>query len=189
MRVLPVVLARGWSRRVAGDKALLPWQGRPLISHALQAYTGLPGEPVIVTKFPDAYREISSSILEDRYAEETPMSGILTAAAHADSLGVSWIMISGADTLPLVDNLFSRIWSHRTPGKAVLLEVGGKLQPFPGLYHRSNIDAWKEAFDQQAYHLTPVAARIPSVRIRFCEAPFININTRGQLSAFEQTSA
>lgn len=43
-----VLLAAGWSRRMAGvDKRLLPWRGKPMVRHAAELYRAL-GLPLVV---------------------------------------------------------------------------------------------------------------------------------------------
>lgn len=193
-RLLTAVLTRGRSRRTGTDKAFLLWQDRPLIEHSLLTATGLPGDTVIVTKRPDVYEKLGVEIFPDRFDVETPISGIMTAGAVAEDRGYDWFLVTGADTIPIIDNLFQMMWMKAMDGesagaRAVLLEVNGRVQPLPGIYHRSSIPIWNAAYRQEKYHLTPIAESIPSLLLAFNEAPFLNINTRGQLSAFEQSTA
>lgn len=111
--VLPVILARGWTRRIPGDKALLPWNGKPLVEHALEAMADVPGEPLIVTKRPEGYRGFGINTVVDTYTEETPISGILTAAAWAEEREIPWLLIAGADTIPTVPGLYRALWELR----------------------------------------------------------------------------
>jgi molybdopterin-guanine dinucleotide biosynthesis protein A len=206
--VLPVILARGWTRRIPGDKALLPWKGRPLVVHALEAMRELPGEPLIVTKRPEGYGGFGCTTIVDTWHEETPISGILTAAAWAEERSIPWLMIAGADTIPTVEGLYRRLWELRPretlrpgsgiaerppapgapgsdaaapPSRAVLIAVNGIVQPIPGLYHISAIPFWRAAFHRHAYRLTPIAEQIPAQRLAFDSLPYLNINTRDQV--------
>ena len=43
MRVAAILLAAGSSRRFGGEKLLVPWRGRPLYEHALDALLSSPG--------------------------------------------------------------------------------------------------------------------------------------------------
>jgi molybdopterin-guanine dinucleotide biosynthesis protein A len=179
-----VILARGWTRRISGDKALLQWNGKPLVRHALEAYIGLPTEPVIVTKRPQAYAEFGVTIITDRYAEETPISGILTAGDYAADLQAEWVFIAGADTIPTLPHLYRRIWDerHSAPENgAVLLQVAGRIQPFPGLYRTAALTAWRTAYQESRFKLTPTAEGIPARRLAFDSAPYHNVNTTESL--------
>ncbi|MFP4152569.1 MAG: molybdenum cofactor guanylyltransferase [Alkalispirochaeta sp.] len=183
--VLPVILARGWTRRIPGDKALLPWNGKPLVAHALEAMRDLPGEPLIVTKRPEGYRSTGCNTIMDTYREETPISGILTAAGWAEEREIPWLLIAGADTIPSVPGLYRTLWELRprepAPTRAVLITVNGIVQPIPGLYHSSAIPFWRAAFHRHAYRLTPIAEQIPAHRLAFDYLPYLNINTRDEL--------
>jgi len=208
--VLPVILARGWTRRIPGDKALLPWNGKSLVEHALEAMADVPGEPLIVTKRPEAYRITGCNTIVDTYREETPISGILTAAAWAEERAIPWLLIAGADTIPTVPGLYRQLWELRPrgvprqrgaaerdvprgtavaggtptatdPPRAVLITVNGIVQPIPGLYHRSAVPFWRAAFHRHAYRLTPIAEQIPAQRLAFDSLPYLNINTRDEL--------
>lgn len=221
-RLLCAVLARGWTRRIDGDKAFLQWNGAPLIEHALAAHAALTTNlgpaahrsaqlrPVIVTKRPEGYRDLGVPVIRDRFVEETPMSGILTAAAYAEEIGAEWILVSGADTIPTVADLYHRMWAarpmntgalpdgtnnappahptHRSDNtdrhgvpRALLLSVNGVVQPIPGLYHRSAIVFWREAYHRAAFRLSPVAQSIPARYLAFDAMPYINVNTRDEL--------
>src|SRR5207237_2347908 len=77
-RAMPVngfILAGGKSRRMGRDKALLDWQGRPLLSHMVDLLRSATDDVQVVGRDP----------LPDRLPGRGPLSGIATALAITSS--------------------------------------------------------------------------------------------------------
>jgi len=75
---LGVVLAGGRSRRMGRDKALLDWQGRTLLEHAVARFAAAGIAPVVVSGERPAQAGIP-----DTHAEAGPLAGLLAVArAH-----------------------------------------------------------------------------------------------------------
>ena len=70
-----VVLAGGRSRRMGCDKALLPWQGRTLLDHAIARFRHAGFATIAVSGDRPEYFGIP-----DAYAEAGPLSGLLAVA-------------------------------------------------------------------------------------------------------------
>lgn len=79
--LLGVVLAGGLSSRMGRDKALLPWQGRPLIEHQIAVLRAAAVRDVMVSGDRPGYRGVA-----DPVPQAGPVGGIAgVAAACADA--------------------------------------------------------------------------------------------------------
>lgn len=71
-----LVLAGGASRRMGRDKALLPWQGRPLLEHMLALLAAAGVERSVVSGDRPGHHG-----LPDRHPGQGPLGGVATVAA------------------------------------------------------------------------------------------------------------
>ncbi len=99
VRIFGVILAGGQARRMGGvDKALLRFDGRPLIAHALdrlrpqveQVLISANGDPVRFAPF-------GCTVVPDA-VPQGPLSGILAALTRAESLGATHVVSTPVDT-------------------------------------------------------------------------------------------
>ena len=87
MLIAATLLAGGHSRRMGQPKALLDYDGRPLIEHlAEQLKRQLPaGTPLFVSGCPEPglYRHLSLPVVTDVIADGGPLGGLYTALRHS----------------------------------------------------------------------------------------------------------
>ncbi len=128
------VLAGGRSSRMGRDKALLTWNGRPLVEHALDRFRRLGWEPRIVGQRPDLAR--FAPVIEDNFPGSGPLAGIEAALSVS---GSAWNLFVPVD-LPLLPADFLRWIAARarlTEAAATIPQVQGCAQPLVAVYHRT----------------------------------------------------
>ncbi len=74
--VTAVLLAGGKSSRMGQNKALLPFQDRPLIENVIQTLSGIFSRVVLSIHEADAFPQFSLPRIVDQYPETGPMGGI-----------------------------------------------------------------------------------------------------------------
>lgn len=129
-----VILAGGKSSRMGRAKALLPFDGEPLIAHIVRALQSLFTDIVVVAAPDQELPELPVTLARDEVAYRGPVSGIyhgLSATRHPVSF------IGSCDmpflSLPLISYLVSEIGNH----DVVVPEWDGRYQPLFAVYRRA----------------------------------------------------
>lgn len=133
-----IVLAGGKSSRMGREKSLLPFGGTTLIEYLASVLKPVFSETLIVTDRREKFRGLDlqgAAIHEDRFPERGPLGGIYTGLA-ASGHGACCVLTCD---MPFVDGEFlaqlAGFWEEQYD--ALCLESPeGKLEPFPGIYHR-----------------------------------------------------
>lgn len=136
-----IILAGGLNRRMGGrPKALLPWQGQPLIQKQLKEMARICKQIIIVTNEPEALQPflakipvLDVQIVRDEYVQKGPLSGIHAAsiAATADLL---WIV--GCD-MPFISADAAAAMSklcQEANLDAVIPVLDERIHPLHGIY-------------------------------------------------------
>ncbi|HPF89174.1 MAG: molybdenum cofactor guanylyltransferase [Flavobacteriales bacterium] len=129
-----VVLAGGRSSRMGRDKALLPVQGKPLITHALDILRPHVDELLIIGD-PRKYDGFGPLALADDTPGSGPLGGILTALRYA------WhdrLLILACDMPKITASFIELLMARYEEGvNAVVAQCDGRLEPLAAVYHRS----------------------------------------------------
>jgi molybdopterin-guanine dinucleotide biosynthesis protein A len=93
------VLAGGASRRFGRDKALVEFDGEPLIARLCRVLQAATDAPVRIIGDAGKYGHIGVECVADRWPGEGPLGGIITALdANSDSIDSnSWSLMIGCD--------------------------------------------------------------------------------------------
>src|SRR5258708_37224046 len=74
-----IVLAGGKSRRMGTDKALLPWEGKTLLEHAVSIVSQIEGRVIVVADIADKYSIPGvERVVGDEFPDTRPLGAILT---------------------------------------------------------------------------------------------------------------
>lgn len=120
------------------DKALLLLDGRPVIQWVVQKVASLCDEVILVVNEPDRYKFLGLPIVTDQTPYGGPLVGLYSGLRSTNK---PWCLAVACD-MPLVrPEILQWLLECRGPVDAVLPRTDGRLQPFPGLYSRSCIDA------------------------------------------------
>jgi molybdopterin-guanine dinucleotide biosynthesis protein A len=115
------------------DKALLEWQGRPLIEHALDKLRRLGVHTRILGARPDLER--FAPIIRDNFPGQGPLGGIEAALSVTESELNLFLPVD----LPFLPCEFLGWMVSRaglTEAAATIPRIGDRLQPLCAIYHR-----------------------------------------------------
>ncbi|MCK5152712.1 MAG: molybdenum cofactor guanylyltransferase [Spirochaetales bacterium] len=184
-RVIAGILAGGGSRRFGSDKACAVYEGKSLLEWTIHNASEITDNINILTKKPEAYNFAGCRIIEDLLEVSTPISGIISIMPYVSD----WLLLLACDIPFFEKKVLDFLWEKRDSEKATVIHVNGKFQPFLGLYPKSVLPYWKEAFAQEEYHLQGVIEGMPKIVIQQSDLmfagislqSFLNINTTADL--------
>jgi molybdenum cofactor guanylyltransferase len=171
-----VILAGGASSRMASDKGLLSFNGRPLIRHILEQLEGQFREVLVSANDPEKYRFLGVDVVRDREPDQGPLMGIASTLEAAKSR----IVFVVACDIPVIDMGFvRRMLSEASRYDCVIPEHGaGRFEPLFAVYGKSALPAIRGLL---ASGERRIRALFPLVRMKTLDmgdAPwFTNINT------------
>ncbi len=148
-----VILAGGKSSRMGQDKALIAWDGIPLLQRVCQVASQCCQQVYILTPWPERYQEIVTDFNYQFLVESNPGQGPLVALAQAlAELPTEWILLLACD-LPLLQVEIIRDWAARLNNipDSILATVPQQenfWQPTCGFYRREALPEL-EKFIQQ----------------------------------------
>lgn len=188
-QITGIVLAGGRGRRMGGeDKGLLPFHGRPLVSHALDALGKVAGSRLInANRNLEAYASLGFPIIQDANDRfDGPLAGLLSAMRAA---ATPYVLTVPCDTPRLTGILLQRL-ADRLPGSDAAIAVaddGERLHPVVMLAETrlaEDLQAYLDAGERKVEHWI---RRHRWVSVDFSDAAdaLANINTPDDLAALE----
>lgn len=130
-----VILAGGRSKRMGGDKALLPYNGKPLLSHIAAIVRAVAGSVIVVTEAAGQYSDVplpaGTCVIGDLYPGKGPVGGIITGLRAA---GEGLHIVVACD-MPRIVPALLRLLLERAKGyDAAVPLVAGRLEPLCAAY-------------------------------------------------------
>ncbi len=160
-----IILAGGASRRMGRNKALLPWDGRPLIAHIAAQLRRCTDDVVISTNDPTAYAFLAARMVPDRQPGAGPLMGLascLASASHERNLLV------GCDMPHIPLPTVRALLAHSDGYDAVVPRtIAGHAEPLFAIYNRRCLAAAEAALAEGHQRMTDLLDR---VRVRWVDA-------------------
>jgi molybdopterin-guanine dinucleotide biosynthesis protein A len=129
-----IVLAGGRSSRMGTPKALLPFDGQPLIVHVVAKLQKVFREIVVVAAPDQALPSLPVTLVRDQVAYQGPVGGIYYGLAEASKeIGFVTSCDSAFLNLELISHLVAQIPEH----DVVVPHWEGRFQPLHAVYRRS----------------------------------------------------
>lgn len=187
-----VVLAGGRARRMGGgDKGLLPFRGRPLAAHALEALEAVAGRIIINA---NRHREVYAAFGYPVVADQTdsfdgPLAGLLAAMRAADT---PYVLTVPCDSPLVTGHHLARLAESLTASQAPLCVAhdGQWLHPVFLLAERRLADDLAAYLAEGGRKMETWLHRHPLALADFSDCPelFANVNTPEELAALEKTA-
>jgi molybdopterin-guanine dinucleotide biosynthesis protein A len=153
------------------DKARLPFRGSDLARAVAREVEKAAGSVTLV-----GHRELGG--IADRYPNEGPLGGILTALHHTSA---DWNLIVACDLPEISAAFLTRLLevAGRSTAAIVLPFAGeGRPEPLCAAYHRRSLTALEAAFGRGIRKVTAAMEGLPVERLDVAEvAVFQNVNT------------
>lgn len=153
------ILAGGKSSRLKQDKVLLPWNGRTLLTHAIERLQQVSTTVCVCADRNDLvqYLPASSSLIRDAAPNAGPLAGIVAALEHSRT---RWNVFLAVDVPLLPVELLQALTNHAESAEAerigslcILPQIHGQPQPLCGLYHQSLRYGLRGALEEGKYKI------------------------------------
>lgn len=172
MKLLGAIIAGGQSTRFGEDKAAVRVKGRALIEHVADALQRQTDHLVVCGRHWPGLE----TVVDWPEPGLGPLGGFCGALRHAEAAGFDAVLTAGCDVLPIPESLAARLGT----GPAY---VGG--QYLLGLWPATLATALESHLKASANRsIQAWISRCGATKIPFAE-DFFNLNTRGDLTAFD----
>jgi molybdenum cofactor guanylyltransferase len=153
-----LILAGGLSTRMGTDKALMPFEGLPLLMHVFQTAKTLNLPIAIVTPWPERYVALDlpgATFIAETTVAQGPVAGLVCGLERA---GSEWVLLLACD-MPRLDSVVLRSWAQSLPEAsnnilALVPRHDNQWEPLCAFYRRSALDSLKSylATDRKSFH-------------------------------------
>jgi len=182
-----IILAGGQSRRMGRDKALIDFQGKPIIAHVIDTLRTLVQDVVVVSNRSNSYDLLGAHVVADYDPPCGPLGGIAAGLQAMDSE----LAIVVACDMPFLNVSLLRWLIDQAEGyDAVVPQTGDEYEPLHAIYRRTCYNPIARRIEQGDRRVISFFA---DVRLRpIKEAAWraidpagrslVNLNTPGDLS-------
>ena len=172
------ILAGGKSRRMGTDKALLSFQGKPLLEHMIGLIVPSCNEVFISGQNSD-YAGFDVEMIPDLYSDCGPIAGIFSALTYS---GSDWNLMVSVDVPFVNEELFHLLISNIGVYDCIIPQHTSGVEPLIALYNRRTLPIIEEMIKSGDYRLTNLLSKIDtryvdcSHLIKKYPRLFVNIN-------------
>ena len=161
-QVSVAILTGGKSSRMCEDKALLPWEGGPLIDRVISVAKSIPrgAETIIVGDRPE-YRQRGARVVADDFPSSGPLGGIATALRAAKEKRT---LVLAVDMPFLSLPLLRAMTELQFAGDALVPHIAG-WQPLHAVYDYSCLAKVRQQIDRDELKISDLFAHIEVVRL------------------------
>ena len=184
-----VIQAGGQSRRMGTDKALIPFQGQPLICRVIQRVSSIADEIIVTTNRPHDFEFLDYPLITDLIPGRGALGGVYTALSAASQPMVALV----ACDMPFVNH--ELLEAQRTAllehnADLVIPRLDGGLEPFHAIYDRDSclphilqsiqqdrwrVDSWFSKVNIHFFEKAEICQHDPHLK------SFWNVNTPEEL--------
>ena len=187
-----VILCGGKSSRMGRPKALLPFDGEPLIVHLVRRLSHRFSDIVIVRAPDQPLPRLPATVVSDEVAHQGPVGGLYyglravgTEAAFVTSCDAGFLQ------LPVVDYLIGQLDHEDVAYDVVVPMWQERLQPLHAVYRRSVVGPLREQLAEQRLRPVYLYDRVPTRTVSADEVrrldpdglSFLNLNTEADYRA------
>ncbi len=159
------VLAGGGSRRFGRDKALVEFDGEPLIARLCRILQAATSAPVQIIGDAAKYSGIGVECITDRWPGEGPLGGIITALKATDDSAFqdSWSLIIGCDMPFLTSEWLRHVADRAVASEATVVvpESSHGLEPLCACWRASAAPALSRVFQGGVRRVTDAMKQLP----------------------------
>jgi molybdenum cofactor guanylyltransferase len=187
-----IILAGGQSRRMGRDKALIDFQGQPIITHVMAAVRDLTNDVVVVSNRSDVYGPLGAPLGARVVADYDPPCGPLGGIAAGLQAMDAEVAIVVACDMPFLSVTLLRWLIDQAAGyDAVVPQTGAEYEPLHAIYRRTCANPIVQRLAQGDRRVISFFA---DVRLRAIEEAawraidpagrsLVNLNTPGDLNS------
>lgn len=179
-------MAGGKSSRMGTDKSFVPFLGKPMIEHVLEAVAGLGRQEILITNKPADYAYLDLPMYGDIYHDKGPLGGFHSALIHAPT---PYILVVACDMPWLNRSLLEFMISIRETADIIVPRWEKYPEPLHAVYSQRCLDPITANLESGLLKLT---AFFGKVRVNYLERKtiaqydpegqsFRNVNTPEEL--------
>ena len=157
--VTGVILAGGKSSRMGQDKAMLLYQGKPLIERVFFTLSSIFERVLLSVNDLQAYPSVPATKVLDHYAEIGPLGGITSVL----ETGENKIFCVACD-MPFLDGRLIEYLCGFDGYDSVLPRWQGRAQTLHALYSTSLISIFRNAISAGRYKITDALAGVNDIK-------------------------
>lgn len=132
-----IILAGGKSSRMGRNKALIEWDGMPLIERSLAIFSRVFAEVMISSNHPELYSQYGIKVVKDNYLDMGPMGGLEACLREAN---FEYAFFAACD-MPFLDAEVIRFMADRLNTEKILVpKIEGKVHPLHAFYHKDCVN-------------------------------------------------
>ena len=176
------ILAGGKSRRMGRNKALLPWEGKPLIAHVYETVHPLVEDLFLVTDDPGLFDFLPCPKIPDRVPGKGPISGIDAALRFSRN---PHVLVVACDA-PFLSSSLLELLAGKTQEADLVIPCGPQgPEPLCAVYGKGGLPLIEESLRKGDFSLMALIGRlrtreIPREEVALVDPDFrsfMNINT------------
>ncbi len=154
-----IILAGGKSSRMGKDKGLCKFNGKTLVSYAIDTLKPLCGNLLIsANHFPEKYQQFNIPVISDEIKNIGPMGGIYTCIKHSTT---QHNLVLSCDT-PFVGTILLRHLLNRVNNEQVVAPAHHTflIEPLSTYYATNVLNEIKQAIDENNFKLIDLFKKI-----------------------------
>lgn len=163
MNYTGIVLAGGASSRMGSNKALMDFNGHPLIHYPLALLSSFCDEMLISANQP-GYEAFGCRVIPDLHAHGGPAAGV---AATMNEASNEWVFVLSCDVPFVTREVFTLLMIEAMGHDGAFPVHGGKYEPLIGVYHRSLVANFEAALNQGVHKMQLILAGADVVKVDF----------------------
>ena len=170
MDITSIILAGGESKRMATNKALVLFRGKPLIQYPLDLACSLSGEVIISANNHD-FDEFEFPVVKDRFPARIPLCGV-HAGLHASR--TDWNLVLTCDMPNVTRELIERLWAALTDQLRIVIPFhDGYFEPLCGFYHRELIPLIESNIAAGRHSMLDLLKQVPYLALNVDDIPAV----------------
>lgn len=182
MGITGVILAGGESRRMGGNKALLPLNSEPILAHVIRALQPVVESLLLVTNTPEIYSSFKLEMASDLRPGFGALGGIYTALKTINS---HQALIVACDMPLLSCRVLARMTRLARSYDVLVPHDGQHYEPLCAVYGQSCLPAIELVMDADRRRVDLIYEHLSVRRFERAEwqdllpdgYPFLNVNT------------
>ncbi|HEY9300057.1 MAG TPA: molybdenum cofactor guanylyltransferase [Phormidium sp.] len=152
MHLSALILAGGRSTRMGEDKALIPWDGIPLLTRVCQVASQSCQQVYVLTPWPEKYQTIVPEKCEFIIESNPGQGPLLSLAEGLEKIASEWVLLLGCD-MPSLQASILQDWMEnltQIPDEtvAVVPHQQARWEPLCAFYHRSALPDLQQFIQQ-----------------------------------------
>lgn len=193
VNVSGIILAGGRSSRLGQNKALIVFEGQPVIQHVVNVLQPLVDEIVLSTNTPDEFAFLGLQMVADLYAGVGALAGL---HAGLSAIRTEYGLVVGCDMPFLNAALLQHMLSRTTDYDIVMPRLNGYHEPLHAIYARRCLAAIEDSIRSGQRRLISFVSQM---NVRYIDQEeisrfdpgclsFFNINSPADLQRLHETA-